>query len=139
MTTSEPGASEVLTQGAALRPFATALRASRPAPSITAGLEVLVQEVIAAITTEPSQSWCSPSPMVIFDTGLAARRSAWGWSPPSAASSCTAQPTLRLATRPSTFSLKFAFMSSSSTRSCGRLGPASEGLIVPMSSSSTEE
>jgi hypothetical protein len=30
------------------------LRATRPAASITAGLEVLVQEVIAAITTEPS-------------------------------------------------------------------------------------
>jgi hypothetical protein len=39
-----------------LQALATALRASRPAPSITAGFEVLVQEVIAAITTSPSVS-----------------------------------------------------------------------------------
>src|SRR5207245_659717 len=49
----EPGASEVFTHGLTVRPFATALRASRPAPIITSGLDVLVQEVIAAITTSP--------------------------------------------------------------------------------------
>src|SRR5438309_1060170 len=52
-TTCEPGASEVFTQGLAERPLAAALRASRPAPIITLGLDVLVQEVIAAITTSP--------------------------------------------------------------------------------------
>src|SRR4029077_1753736 len=52
-TTWLPGASEVLTQGLALRPLAAALRASRPAPISTLGFEVLVQEVIAAITTSP--------------------------------------------------------------------------------------
>src|SRR5258708_36641029 len=52
-TTWLPGASEVLTQGAAFRPLAAALRASRPAPISTLGLEVLVMEVIAAITTSP--------------------------------------------------------------------------------------
>ena len=52
-TTCEPGASEVFTQGFALRPFATAFLASRPAATITLGLDVLVQEVIAAITTSP--------------------------------------------------------------------------------------
>ena len=56
MTTREPGPSEVLTQGLRSSPRAAALRASRPAPTITAGLEVLVQEVIAAITTAPSLS-----------------------------------------------------------------------------------
>src|SRR3954469_12656178 len=50
-TTCEPGASEVFTQGFTVSPFATALRASRPAPIITLGLEVLVQDVIAAMTT----------------------------------------------------------------------------------------
>src|SRR6202140_2526822 len=48
-----PGASEVLTQGFAVRPLAGALRAKTPAPISTLGLEVLVHEVIAAITTSP--------------------------------------------------------------------------------------
>src|SRR6187431_3533925 len=52
-TTWLPGASEVFTHGLAFRPLAAALRASRPAPISTLGLEVLVQEVIAAITTSP--------------------------------------------------------------------------------------
>src|SRR6202158_5468610 len=50
-TTWLPGASEVLTQGFAFRPFAAALRANSPAPIRTLGLEVLVQEVIGATTT----------------------------------------------------------------------------------------
>src|SRR6185312_11109226 len=60
VTTFEPGASEVLTQGLERRPRATALRARIPAPSITDGLEVLVQLVIAAITTYP---WSSSVPV----------------------------------------------------------------------------
>ena len=56
MTTSEPGARLVFTQGGTPRPRARALRASSPAPIMTAGLEVLVHEVIAAITTAPSAS-----------------------------------------------------------------------------------
>src|ERR1700733_12624997 len=51
VTTLEPGASEVLTQGLTVRPFWTALRARIPAPSMTDGLEGLVQLVIAAMTT----------------------------------------------------------------------------------------
>src|SRR5918993_5603814 len=57
MTTLEPGASVVLTHGLLDRPLSTALRASRAAPIMTCGFEVLVQEVIAAITTAP---WSSP-------------------------------------------------------------------------------
>ena len=53
MTAFEPGASEVLTVGFTRRPRATAFRARRPAPTITVGLEVFVQEVIAAIATDP--------------------------------------------------------------------------------------
>ena len=60
MTTREPGASEVLTQGLVGRPRSTARLASSPAPTITWGLEVLVQLVMAAITTSPSVSWWSP-------------------------------------------------------------------------------
>jgi len=36
-----------------VRPFSTALLATSPAASMAPGFEVLVQEVIAAITTEP--------------------------------------------------------------------------------------
>jgi hypothetical protein len=43
----------VLTQGLLIKPFSTAFFASSPAPIITEGFEVLVQEVIEAITTEP--------------------------------------------------------------------------------------
>ena len=53
MTTVEPGASEVFTQGLRASPRSTAFLASSPAPSMTEGLEVLVQLVIAAITTMP--------------------------------------------------------------------------------------
>jgi hypothetical protein len=53
VTTFEPGASVVLTQGLLIKPFSTAFFASSPAPIITEGFEVLVQEVIEAITTEP--------------------------------------------------------------------------------------
>ena len=53
MTTWLPGARLVLTHGLAVRPFARALRATRPAAISTDGFEVLVQLVIAAITTSP--------------------------------------------------------------------------------------
>ena len=58
MTTREPGASEVFTQGLHCRPASTALRASRPAAIITEGLDVLVQLVIAAMTTDPCVTRC---------------------------------------------------------------------------------
>src|SRR5919202_628281 len=60
MTTLEPGAREVLTQGLASSPRSTAFLASRPAASMTDGLEVLVQLVIAAITTSP---WSRSKPV----------------------------------------------------------------------------
>src|SRR5271169_4169447 len=53
MTTLDPGASVVFTQGLLASPASTAFLASSAAPTITDGLEVLVQDVIAAITTEP--------------------------------------------------------------------------------------
>ena len=51
MTTLEPGASVVLTHGLRSRPRSTAFLASRAAPIITDGLDVLVHEVMAAMTT----------------------------------------------------------------------------------------
>ena len=53
LTTREPGASEVFTHGLTRSPRSTAFFASRPAASITAGFEVLVHDVMAAITTSP--------------------------------------------------------------------------------------
>ena len=50
----------VFTQGLDAKPFSTALRASSAAPSITSGLDVLVHDVIAAITTAPWSSTNSP-------------------------------------------------------------------------------
>src|SRR5947209_14975951 len=58
----------VLTAGLTRNPRSTAFLASRPAPTITAGLEVFVQLVMAAITTEPfptvtrSSSSCTSTP-----------------------------------------------------------------------------
>ena len=49
----EPGASVVLTHGLLVSPFSTAFLASRAAPIITEGFEVLVHDVIAAIATAP--------------------------------------------------------------------------------------
>src|ERR1700691_2120391 len=53
MTTLDPGASVVFTHGLRDRPALTAFLARRAAPTMTNGFEVFVQEVIAAITTEP--------------------------------------------------------------------------------------
>ena len=53
MTTFEPGARLVFTHGFRVRPFSTAFFATSPAPIITLGFDVLVQLVIAAMTTEP--------------------------------------------------------------------------------------
>ena len=55
-----PGASDVFTHGFTSSPASTALRASRPAASITLGFEVFVQLVIAAITTLPCPNCSSP-------------------------------------------------------------------------------
>ena len=53
MTTREPGPSEVFTEGFTVSPFALAFCASNPAASMTLGLEVFVQDVMAAMRTEP--------------------------------------------------------------------------------------
>ena len=71
VTTFEPGASEVLTHGFERRPRATALRARMPAPIITDGFDVLVQLVIAAITTCPWSSVVSVPSASATGTALA--------------------------------------------------------------------
>src|ERR671937_15556 len=62
MTTLDPGARVVLTHGLRVRPFSTAFLATRAAATMTYGLEVLVQEVMAATVTAPwSSSYVVPS------------------------------------------------------------------------------
>src|SRR5664279_410449 len=56
VTAREPGARLVLTVGGTVRPRATAFRASRPAATMTVGLDVLVQLVMAAMATEPVET-----------------------------------------------------------------------------------
>ena len=69
----EPGAIEVLTHGATVRPRSTAFLASMAAAIITDGLEVLVQLVIEAIETMPwSISKVAPS-AVVTDTFVEGR------------------------------------------------------------------
>src|SRR3954447_5122046 len=73
MTTLDPGASVVFTHGLVVKPRSTAFLASSAAPIITWGLDVLVQEVMAAITTCPWSTEVSvPSSMTTL-VGLAER------------------------------------------------------------------
>src|SRR5215212_2985842 len=65
MTTLEPGASVVFTHGRRCKPRSTAFLASSAAAIITDGLDVLVHDVIAAMTTAPwSTSVSVPSSIV---------------------------------------------------------------------------
>ena len=68
MTTRDPGASDVFTQGLERSPRATAFSASNPAASITCGFDVLVQLVIAAMTTCPSATSTGSSPTRVVAT-----------------------------------------------------------------------
>src|SRR5580704_17084402 len=108
MTTLDPGASEVLTHGLGARPRATARWATSPAATITWGLEVLVQLVMAATTTAPSPTvWVDPSASVAGSDR---------WSRSRAARYAAPAP-------------------ASATRSWGREGPARLGVTVERSSS----
>src|SRR5579862_604950 len=102
MTTFEPGAKLVFTQDLDVNPRSTAFLATRPAAISTDGFEVLVQLVMAAITTLPS--WMAPLFSICAVLGAAPRP-------------------VR----------KFCFTSGRLMRSCGRLGPASDGTTVARS------
>ena len=81
---------------------------------MTLGFDVLVQEVMAAITTSPWPSVCLR---------------------PSTATRLSISPALSNSL--SIDSAKPALTAFSGTRSCGRLGPASDGSTEPSSSLST--
>src|SRR6266536_366846 len=152
MTTLEPGASEVLTHGLAWSPRSTAFLASSPAAIITEGLEVLVQLVMAAITTCPwSRSKWAPSARRTGTVALGRPLTpvGSGSNHPGAGSplACTAGGSLAGndsadassgPATPGTVGTEGGSISSSArrkaglaslraTRSCGRLGPARLG------------
>src|SRR5690348_7244128 len=69
VTTCDPGASDVFTQGFVVSPRSTAFLATRPAATSTAGFEVLVHDVIAESTTAPCASWNVSEPRVMDTLG----------------------------------------------------------------------
>ena len=117
----EPGASEVLTCFFTFNPAFTAFFASRPAASSTPGLLVLVQLVMAAISTSP---FLMSTPLLVVKVlpSLSA-----GWLKPLSAMGLLNS------------SVKVWLSLVISMRSCGRLGPASEGATCPKSSLTTLE
>src|SRR5437762_9978191 len=82
VTTFEPGARLVFTHGRDLSPYSTALFATRPAATMTDGLDVLVQLVIAAITTEPCCSLQS-TPSTLRSTCVGCGGAATAVPPPN--------------------------------------------------------
>src|SRR3954465_9125412 len=83
MTTLDPGASVVFTHGLLVSPRSTAFLASSAAPIITCGLEVLVQEVMAAMTTCPWSTKVSVPSSMTTRVGLEGRSAAGApWAAP---------------------------------------------------------
>ena len=153
MTTFEPGASEVFTQGLTSRPFSTAAFASRPAASITYGFDVFVHDVMAAMTTWPwSRSKDAPSAVVTGtlatgrddDSGVDSVDAVGSGSPvpatlsagatgSDAGNDCADAASTAWASDGSdsvSAARNIGFDSVSGTRSCGRFGPASDGVTV---------
>ena len=130
---------EVFTHGLAVRPFSTALRASRPAASITDGFDVLVQLVTDAIATAPwkssnslpfeSTTWCRAWPSALY-----AGASDAGNDSSSASSTPASSGTYAGRSRSNC-----CLARDSSIRSCGRFGPAIDGTTVDRSSSRYSE
>ena len=114
MTTREPGARLVLTMGDTRSPRSTARLASNPAATITEGLEVLVQLVMAAITTQPFSSLAAG----LAATAVAVRPLI---GPPSSRRRET-DSGLGLGPLPNAF-VKLSQTFGSGARSCGRFGP----------------
>src|SRR5258707_15688274 len=118
MTTLEPGARVVLTHGLRDSPRSTAFFARSAAPIITYGLDVFVQEVIAAITTWPWSSVVSVPSSRVTLTGCVARVAS-GVGESEAGKDPLSEPKY-----PGSASRNAGFAALNSVRSCGRLGPA---------------
>ena len=130
-----------MTHGLRTRPRSTAFFASSPAPIITAGLDVFVHEVIAAITTAP-WSISTVSPSIVSSTAVrstvAVSAGASLASIDSASASSTA-PLPSATPNDGSAAEKALRASRSGIRSCGRRGPAIDGSTVERSSSTTCE
>jgi hypothetical protein len=131
VTTREPGASEVLTVGPTRRPRATAFRASSPAPTITVGLDVFVHDVIAAMATEPCRT-IAPDPPISMAT---LQLSVAPVVPPSSVRRPRSSFVDADGAVAGKAARKLAGSPGSSTRSCGRRGPATDGATLARSSS----
>ena len=107
--------------GRTVNPRSTAFLASRPAAIMTLGLEVLVHEVMAAISTSPEPT-STPGP-----AGTRFASVAGGRPKPLALTGALYDARKRLA------------RSGRAMRSCGRLGPATEGTMPARSSLMTCE
>src|SRR2546430_7486088 len=142
-----PGARLVFTHGCDWRPRSTAFLATSPAAIMTDGFEVLVQLVIAAMTTEPCRSLQStPSS---FRSTCVRRGGAATAVPPPNGWPPSASQWLRTSlggamgevglTRLGRASRNARPTARSGTRSCGRRGPARLGSTVARSSDSVSE
>ena len=105
--------------GCTRSPALTAFLASSPAASSTLGLDVLVHDVMAAISTSP---WRMDRPEGVV-TATPSRSA--GWLKPLSAGDWLNKSAKRPFTWPS------------SMRSCGRFGPARLGATLPRSSVTT--
>src|SRR5262245_46699575 len=94
---------------------------------MTEGLEVLVQEVMAAITTEPWASVKVAPFIVVAEAAVAMWPSPPSFSHRPAAPPFGAGGVFGAPWRLGSDSAKFAFTRASGRRSCGRFGPAREG------------
>ena len=160
MTTREPGAREVFTHGLLLRPRSTAFFASRPAPSITDGFEVFVQDVMAAMTTCPWSIRVSlPASLTVTGllghcSGSSSTGSVRGGSFPairrliaigslagndSADASSSPPSTASSTDAPVNSARNVCWATRNGIRSWGRFGPAIEDSTVARSSSTTCE
>lgn len=108
--------------GRVVKPFSTAFFANIPDWSITLGLEVLVQLVMAAITIEPCfKSYSFPSKVIVFESFRF--------------SSAILNPLNP--TGDDKQASKSYFIDETSTLSCGLFGPEMHGTTVDISSSIT--
>ena len=120
----------VLTQWGTASPRATAFRARSPAPTITDGLEVLVQLVMAAMTRVPSVISAVP----VSSSTSTLRRSPFA----EAVAPLAPEPPLARGSgmpgrSPGRSRRKLERRPVSAMRSCGRFGPATEGSTVERS------
>ena len=107
-------------------PFATAFRATSPAATITLGLLVLVQLVMAAITTDP---WWIVEVWPLLPVAVPC-------TVPLASSAGPSKAKPRWAVGAVSAAANVSFTRDRGTRSCGRFGPARLGTTLARSSDS---